>query len=686
MGFEACRIVRPDAVPEAGARLDRWLAAGSHGDMDWMADTAARRRGPRMLWPAVRSVVMLGTNYGPACDPRDALERRDRGAISVYARHRDYHDVIKGKTKLLASWLQRQAGPEGAQVKAFVDTAPVMEKPLAAAAGVGWQGKHTNLVSRDFGSWLFLASIFTTLELAVDAPMADHCGSCRACLEACPTAAFPSPYQLDARRCISYLTIEHQGVIAREFRAAMGNRIYGCDDCLAVCPWNKFASLGREAKLAARADRDDPDLASLAVLDDAGFRQRFAGSPIKRIGHVRFPAQRPDRHWQFRRSSPCRPRRRPSRASRRAGPGHGRLGGTAPAGDSAPASRPSRARDRPDRSGRMGRRMRLFVFGLGYTAGHYARQATGWTRIAGTVRSAEKAAELRGTGLEALIFDGDAAEPAVEPTLTASDALLVSVQPGQTGDPVLARFAAILAAAPALRTVVYLSTVGVFGDHGGAWIDERTTPVPESERGRARLAAERDWLALGARSGKSVQVLRLAGIYGPGRNALADLAAGEARRVVKPGQVFNRIHVADIGRAIDAAFAFGGGSRSVERRRRRARAGARCHRLRGRADGHRSPTVGHLRTGGAVADGAQLLRGQSPDRQPRSEGGTRRAARLPDLPGRPRRAVGHGRGRRESLIAPPGRTERAGFLAQRAGLWLPCGVVDASGCQPLPQP
>ncbi len=205
--------------------------------------------------------------------------------------------------------------------------------------------------------------------------------------------------------------------------------------------------------------------------------------------------------------------------------------------------------------------MRLFVFGLGYTAGHYARQATGWTRIAGTVRSAEKAAELRGTGLEALIFDGDAAEPAVEPTLTASDALLVSVQPGQTGDPVLARFAAILASAPALRTVVYLSTVGVFGDHGGAWIDERTTPVPESERGRARLAAERDWLALGARSGKSVQVLRLAGIYGPGRNALADLAAGEARRVVKPGQVFNRIHVADIGRAIDAAFTFGGGSR-----------------------------------------------------------------------------------------------------------------------------
>ena len=253
-----------------------------------MADTADRRADPRALWPAVRSVVMLGTNYGPTADPLAVLGRPDRGAISVYARHRDYHDVIKGKLKRLASWLVRAAGPDAPDVKVFVDTAPVMEKPLAAAAGLGWQGKHTNLVSRDFGSWLFLGSIFTTLDLAPDAVAPDRCGSCRACLDVCPTAAFPAPYRLDARRCISYLTIEHAGPIPRAFRPLIGNRIYGCDDCLAVCPWNKFAAAGREAKLAARADLEAPALATLAGLDEAGFRALFAGSPIKRIGHARF--------------------------------------------------------------------------------------------------------------------------------------------------------------------------------------------------------------------------------------------------------------------------------------------------------------------------------------------------------------------------------------------------------------
>jgi epoxyqueuosine reductase len=256
--------------------------------MTWMAETFERRVDPSKLMPDARSVVMLALNYGPEADPREALGRRDAGAISVYARHRDYHDVLKGKLKELAAFLVAAARPEQADVKVFVDTAPLLEKPLAARAGLGWQGKHTNLVSRDFGSWLFLGAILTNLDLPPDPPETDHCGQCRACLDVCPTGAFPAPYQLDARRCISYLTIEHKGPIPRELRAAMGNRIYGCDDCLAVCPWNKFASEGREAKLAARADLNAPPLAELARLDDASFRTLFAGGPIKRVGRARF--------------------------------------------------------------------------------------------------------------------------------------------------------------------------------------------------------------------------------------------------------------------------------------------------------------------------------------------------------------------------------------------------------------
>jgi len=264
----------------------RWLAEGAHGDMDWMAETAERRAAPQELWPRVQSVIMLGLNYGPADDPLAALARRDRGAISVYARNRDYHDVVKGRLKQLAGFIVSRR--PASELKVFVDTAPVMEKPLAEAAGLGWQGKHTNLVSREFGSWLFLGAIFTDLELASDAPEEDHCGSCRACLDICPTSAFPAPYQLDARRCISYLTIECKGPIPREFRAAIGNRIYGCDDCLAVCPWNKFATAAHEAKLTARAELDSPALADLAALDDTGFRAMFAGGPVKRVGHARF--------------------------------------------------------------------------------------------------------------------------------------------------------------------------------------------------------------------------------------------------------------------------------------------------------------------------------------------------------------------------------------------------------------
>lgn len=284
-GFCAFGVAAPDSVIAAGERLAVAIGDGHLATMDWMAGTLERRRDPRALWPDVRSVLVFAMNYGPEHDPMAILQKRDRAAISVYAGHRDYHDVMKGRLKEIA---QRFAARFGAEVKIFVDTAPVMEKPLAAAAGAGWQGKHTNLVSRNHGSWLFLGEIFTTAELAPDTAEDDHCGSCRACLDICPTDAFPAPYRLDARRCISYLTIEHKGPIPRQYRAAMGNRIYGCDDCLAVCPWNKFAEASHEAKLVMRDDLRDPRLADLIALDDAGFRQLFAGSPVKRIGRDRF--------------------------------------------------------------------------------------------------------------------------------------------------------------------------------------------------------------------------------------------------------------------------------------------------------------------------------------------------------------------------------------------------------------
>ncbi|NKK66008.1 tRNA epoxyqueuosine(34) reductase QueG [Rhizobium leguminosarum bv. viciae] len=284
-GFDLCRITRPDAIPEAKERLGQFIDAGRHGTMDWMAETRERRGDPRTLWSEVRSVVVFGLNYAPEEDPRGILDKPDKAAISVYARNRDYHDVIKGRLKEIAT---RFAARAGADVKVFVDTAPVMEKPLAAAAGIGWQGKHTNLVSRVHGSWLFLGTMFTTADLAVDAPESDHCGSCRACLDICPTAAFPAPYQIDARRCISYLTIEHKGPIEADLRGLIGNRIYGCDDCLAACPWNKFASSASEMKLKAREDLKEPSIAFLLTLDDAAFRAFFSGSPVKRIGRDRF--------------------------------------------------------------------------------------------------------------------------------------------------------------------------------------------------------------------------------------------------------------------------------------------------------------------------------------------------------------------------------------------------------------
>ena len=285
LGFDACGFASVAAPWPASARLQAYVAEGRHGTMRWMEETLERRSHPRGMWPDARSAVVLGVNYGPDEDPLAALADRARGAISVYARGDDYHDLIKSRLKQLARWIGETFHCE---LKVFVDTAPLMEKPLAQAAGLGWQGRHTNLVSREFGSWLFLGSVLTTLEVEPDAPETDHCGSCRACLDACPTDAFPAPYQLDARACLSYLTIEHAGPWPERYRAAMGNRIYGCDDCLAVCPWNKFAQAGRELKLTARETLRRPELAELARLDDAAFRALFAKSPVKRIGRDRF--------------------------------------------------------------------------------------------------------------------------------------------------------------------------------------------------------------------------------------------------------------------------------------------------------------------------------------------------------------------------------------------------------------
>lgn len=284
-GFDAAGFATASGSDETAERLHTFVEAGRHGSMGWMEETVERRSSPQAMWPQARSAIMLGLNYGPDMDVLSRLEDKNTGVISVYALGHDYHDLIKKKLKRIARWL---AETQTCGVKVFVDTAPLMEKPLAARAGLGWQGKHTNMVSRELGSWLLLGAILTDMDIPPDTPQDDHCGQCRACLDICPTKAFPAPYQLDARRCISYLTIEHKGHIAVEFRASMGNRIFGCDDCLAVCPWNKFAQTGCEAKLAARGALRAPDLAELASLDDAAFRTLFTANPVKRTGRDRF--------------------------------------------------------------------------------------------------------------------------------------------------------------------------------------------------------------------------------------------------------------------------------------------------------------------------------------------------------------------------------------------------------------
>jgi epoxyqueuosine reductase len=283
LGFDAVRFTRAETRGETRQHLAEFLSQGLHGDMGWLEANADRRADPKVLWPDAKTVVMVGLNYGPATDPRQSLGQPDAATVSIYARNRDYHDVLKKRLKRFATWLAAWG-----EVKIFVDTAPVLEKPLAQQAGLGWQGKHTNLVSRDFGSWLFLGELFTTLDIAPDEPETDHCGECRRCLDICPTQAFTAPYKLDARRCISYLTIEHKGVIPKDLRPAMGNRIYGCDDCLAVCPWNKFARMTQEADFLPRPQLTAPKLKEFIALDDAAFRALFAGSPVKRIGRARF--------------------------------------------------------------------------------------------------------------------------------------------------------------------------------------------------------------------------------------------------------------------------------------------------------------------------------------------------------------------------------------------------------------
>ena len=285
LGFDICGFADVSAPWPAGARLQAFVEAGRHGDMDWMAQTLERRAHPTAMWAQARSAIMLGVNYGPDTDPLEVLKDPERAAISVYAQGDDYHDLIKGRLKQMAGWMASRFGQD---LKVFVDTAPLMEKPLAELAGLGWQGKHTNLVSRDFGSWMFLGAILTTADLTPDPPGEGHCGNCRACLDICPTAAFPAPYQLDARRCISYLTIELKGPIPAEFRPALGNRIYGCDDCLAVCPWNKFARASRELRLQARPALAEARLQDLVGLSDPDFRALFAKNPIKRLGRDRF--------------------------------------------------------------------------------------------------------------------------------------------------------------------------------------------------------------------------------------------------------------------------------------------------------------------------------------------------------------------------------------------------------------
>ena len=556
MGFDAVGIAPAGSLGEAGEHLRVFLQGGRHGGMEWTADKADRRADVRALWPEAASAILLGVNYGPPSNPLADLERTSHGVFAAYARGRDYHDVIKKRIKRLASWI---ADEHAAEVKVFVDTAPLMEKPLAEKAGLGWQGKHTNLVSRRFGSWLLLGAVLTDLDLEAGKPEPDSCGSCTSCLDICPTGAFPSPYQLDARRCISYLTIEHKGHIAREFREAMGNRVFSCDDCLAVCPWNKYAQTARDSALWPRAELTLPLLNDLAELDDESFREVFAGSPVKRTGRDRFvrnvliaignahdPLLAPVVRARLRCIAP--------------GARHGGVG----AGSHRPRRACKGTHKAPDggarRSGARGVgrgvTLRAFVFGLGYTGLALASELldAGW-QVAGTCREDGKRVQLQEGGIDAVCFGRDTPLARAGEALKGATHVLSTIPPGEGGELVLDLHAGHVAAVSGLEWIGYISTTGVYGDRGGGWVDESSELRLSGERGRRRVQAEEGWLALGRSSDVPVHVFRAAGIYGPGRSILDALRAGSAHRVDKPGQVFSRIHVDDFVAVLRASMA-----------------------------------------------------------------------------------------------------------------------------------
>ena len=510
LGFDCVAVASPDAIPLAAGRLGAFVAAGHHGSMQWLSDTAPRRGSPHALWPEVRSIVMLGVNYGPDSDPLDILASKDRGAISVYAQNRDYHDVVKGKLKQLAGKI---AARSGAEVKVFVDTAPVMEKPLAEAAGLGWQGKHTNLVSREFGSWLFLGSIFTTAELEPDSAEEDRCGSCRACLDICPTDAFPAPYRLDARRCISYLTIENKGPIPLEFRAAIGNRIYGCDDCLAVCPWNKFAQTASEAKLAARDDLRAPALADLL----GARRWPLPGAVFGLAGQAHRPrpffAQRADRRRQFGRRGACRSLAAqlladPSPLVRGAAVwALSRLLGEAEF--AALAKEHAAAETDADvlSEWRNAGRRRSACLQMRRTAARHDAGAS--SSLAPAIPGAPLRSSIAGEAFVAGTTRSPknssvCAPPGSSPTFSTARPFrmrsdrrwptrrISSFRPRRTRPAIRCSAPDAMsspASMPRLAWIGYLSTVGVYGDHGGGWVDE----IERMPAGVAPLGDARRW-------------------------------------------------------------------------------------------------------------------------------------------------------------------------------------------------
>ncbi|KAG1647626.1 Epoxyqueuosine reductase [Nymphon striatum] len=534
-GFDDVRIMSAHDIGQNPERLAAYIEAGYHSSMNWMPETQERRSAPRALWEQANSIAMVVMRYTPSddYDPLEALTKKSQATISCYAHNRDYHDIIKGKLKQAAG---RFVAKTNAQVKVFVDTAPVMEKPLAQKAGLGWQGKHTNLVSRDLGSWFFLGSIFTDIDLPSDDAEIDHCGSCRSCLDICPTDAFPEPYKLDARRCISYLTIEHSGSIDVEFRKPMGNRIYGCDDCLAACPWNKFAETASEAKLQARDDLKSPALRDLLKFDDRMFRTHFSGSPIKRIGRNRFIRN-------------C----------------------LIAAGNSAdqtlieliqqfineddPVVRSTAvwalAQLMSEEQEVKQLKKTILILGAGFSGKTYgALAAHEGHDVYGTCRSNDKFSALAALGITPLLFDGETIDDELSAIIARATDIVISIAPNDDGDPVLRAAYQMLKKASNLNWIGYLSTVGVYGNHDGAWVDETTVCKPVSKRSVQRVDAENAWMQFAKNRTLPLAILRLSGIYGPGRNALKNMIEGKARRLIKPGQVFNRIHVADIAQSL----------------------------------------------------------------------------------------------------------------------------------------